>query len=114
MRKRIAGIAALAGERARAGALLLIVGPAPASAQEGDGEAERRAARIARYLSAGAVRRMRTAAAGALLPVAALACAEPARTSAPKPPPTCEKGEPDCSPHPFDVMAINALHQRTK
>ncbi len=84
MRKRIAGIAALAGERAFAGALLLIVGPAPASAQEGGGEAERRAARIARYQSAGAVRRIRTA---------------------------CESGEPDCSPHPFDIMAIYALYQ---
>ena len=55
-----------------------------------------------------------SALAGALLALAAVACASPA--------PTAVSGEahdadcsaldePDCSPYPFDIMAIYALYQ---
>ena len=68
---------------------------------------------------------LRMAAAGALLPLAALACAAPTPTIAPtatptpaptatptpEPVPTCDNGRADCSPHPFDIMAVSALYQ---
>ena len=54
---------------------------------------------------------LRMAAAGALLPLAALACAAPTPTVAPTVTPPREGDEPDCSPHPFDIMAIYALYQ---
>ena len=56
---------------------------------------------------------LRMALAATLLPLAALARAAPAPTSTPTPmpPPTCDNGRADCSPHPFDVMAIYALYQ---
>ena len=54
---------------------------------------------------------LRIAAAGALLPLAALACAVPTPTIAPTATPPCEVDEPGCSPHPFGIMAIQALYQ---
>ena len=51
------------------------------------------------------------ATAGALLPLAALACAAPTPTVAPTATPPCEVEEPDCSPQPFGIMAIQALYQ---
>ncbi len=52
----------------------------------------------------------RIAAAGALLPLAALARSAPAATVAPPVTPLCKDDETDCSPHPFDIVAIYALH----
>ena len=54
---------------------------------------------------------LRIAAAVALLPLAALACAAPTPTVALTATPPCEAEEPDCAPHPFDIMAIYALYQ---
>lgn len=54
---------------------------------------------------------LRMAAAGALPPLAALACASPTPTVTPTATPPCEGDEPDCAPHPFDIMAVSALYQ---
>ena len=54
---------------------------------------------------------LRMVAAGALPPLAALACAAPTPTVAPTVTPPREGEEPGCSPHPFDIMAMRALHQ---
>ena len=54
---------------------------------------------------------LRMAAAGALLPLAALACATPTPTVAPTAAPPCDGGEPDCSTYPFDIMAMYVLYQ---
>ena len=48
----------------------------------------------------------RMAAAGALLPPAALACAAPTPTVAPTAAPPCDGDEPGCSLQPLDIMAI--------
>ena len=65
---------------------------------------------------------LRMAAAVALLPLAALACAAPAATVAPTATPTpaptatppCEGEEPDCLPHHLDLLALAALYQSVK
>ena len=57
---------------------------------------------------------LRIVAAGALLPLAALACAAPTPTPAPTATPAGEGDEPDCSPYPMDIMAIYALYQSVK
>ena len=111
MRKRVSEIvaAALLCERlALAGAAALAVagllnGPT-AQAQEGGGEGEpelteRRKGRPAKRQDVCAV------AGGVSGQTAALA--SPAA-------PLCEGDEPDCSPHPFDIMAIYALYQGIK
>ena len=54
---------------------------------------------------------LRIVAALALLPLAALACAAPAPTVAPTATPAGEGEEPACSPHPFDILVMQALHQ---
>ena len=54
---------------------------------------------------------LRIAAAGALLPLAALACAAPTPTVTPTATPPREGDEPDCSPYPMDIMAVSALYQ---
>ena len=54
---------------------------------------------------------LRMAAAGALLPLAALACASPTPTVEPTATPPCEGDEPGCSPHHLDIMAVQALYQ---
>ena len=65
---------------------------------------------------------LRVVAAAALPPLAALACAAPAPTIAPTATPTpaptatppCEGDEPDCLPHPLDLLALAALYQSVK
>ena len=54
---------------------------------------------------------LRIAAAGALPPLAALACAAPTPTVVPIGTPPCEGDEPDCLPHPFDITPIQGLYQ---
>ena len=62
-------------------------------------------------MSTSIISTLRMAAAGALLPLAALACAAPTPTIAPTATPPREGEEPGCSPHPFDIMAIHALYR---
>ena len=57
---------------------------------------------------------LRMAAAGALLPLAALACAASTPTVAPTATPPREGDEPDCSPHHLDLLALAALYQSVK
>ena len=57
---------------------------------------------------------LRVVAAAALLPLAALACAAPAPTICAHRHAAGEGDAPDCSPHPFDIMAIYALYQGVK
>ena len=54
---------------------------------------------------------LRIAAAGALLPLAALACASPTPTVALTATPPREGDEPACAAHPFGIMAVSALYQ---
>lgn len=62
-------------------------------------------------MSASIISILRIAAAVALLPLAALACAAPTSTVAPTATPPREGGEPGCAPHPFGIMAVSALYQ---
>ena len=57
---------------------------------------------------------LRMAAAGALLPLAALACVALTPTIAPTATPPCEVDEPGCSPHPLDLLALAAVYQSVK
>lgn len=62
-------------------------------------------------MSASIISILRIAAAVALLPLAALACAAPTSTVAPTATPPREGDEPDCSPYPYGIMAVYALCQ---
>ena len=57
---------------------------------------------------------LRMATAGALLPLAALACAAPTPTVAPTVTPPCEGDEPGCAPHHLDLLALAAVYQSVK
>ena len=95
MRKRVSKIVAaallcaclaLAGTMALAAASLLNDGPSAQAQEAGGGEGESQDARAADVSGQTAT------------------LASPAV-------PLCEGDEPDCSPHPFDIMAVYALYQ---
>ena len=65
-------------------------------------------------MSTSIISTLRMAAAGALLPLAALACAALTPTVAPTATPPCEGDEPDCSPHHLDLLALAAVYQSVK